>query len=108
MLPALKLLTLPTPRSQKYVYWDIHVEKTGSGACSGYNIKENTEAFKGRCDLSQDGNEDGVDGCCRICNAKPGCRAFTHLRKSCWLKTCSDVDPGKVLAVPGATGGWLA
>jgi hypothetical protein len=92
---------------RQFVDWDMHVEKVGEGACAGYTIKENIEAFKGRCDLSQDGTEGGWEGCCQMCTEKPSCKGFTYLRKSCWLKTCNNVDEATVLAVPGATGGWL-
>jgi hypothetical protein len=93
---------------KKYVYWDMATQSDGEGSCDGFNLKDNTEAFKGRCDLSHDADEgDGVEGCCRICKSKHACRGFTHMRKGCWLKTCSDVDHSQMLSVPGATGGWL-
>jgi len=93
---------------RRYVYWDMNTEKAGEGACGGYTIKENVEAFKGRCDLDHVGDEgEGVEGCCTRCKNKAGCKGFTHLRKGCWLKSCNDVDETMLLAVPGATGGWM-
>ena len=91
----------------QYVYWDIHKESKGEGGCLGYTIKENVEAFKGRCDLS---HESGTtwESCCGTCNRTPSCKAFTHIRSGCWLKTCSNVMESQMLAVPGATGGWKA
>ena len=88
-----------------YVDWDIHLESAGVGACTGYTIKENVEAFKGRCDLSHEGGET-FEKCCELCTANGVCKGFTHIRSGCWLKTCGDVRQSQIMVVPGATGGW--
>jgi len=95
---------------QKYVYWDMTQESAGTGKCAGYILKDNVEAFKGRCDLSHEGPAKTPEDCCDICNrwSSKGCRGFTHIRAGCWLKTCSDVQESNILQVAGSTGGWLA
>jgi hypothetical protein len=65
---------------------------------------QNTEAYKGICDLSHDPGSDYLE-CCKVCNGKPNCRGFTHIRKGCWLKTCGN-NGNKELKVVGATGAW--
>ncbi|GMH87822.1 hypothetical protein TrST_g8529 [Triparma strigata] len=97
--------TLMTHLFKLYVDWDIHAESSGEGDCKGYTIKENVEAFKGRCDLSHESGGT-VEECCTICNNKGSCKGFTHIRSGCWLKSCGDVNPDQMLSVPGATGGW--
>jgi hypothetical protein len=102
---------LMTYLMKKFVDWEIHPESVGSGLCSGYTIKENTESFKGRCDLSHEGPASSYDQCCTICNSFRDCVAFTHIRKGCFLKSCGineggGIQGGEALTVVGATGGW--
>lgn len=87
----------------------MHTESTGEGVCAGYTLKENVEAFKGRCDLSHEGPASTPQDCCKMCTdwANRGCKGFTHLHKGCWLKTCNDVAESNILAVADSTGGWL-
>ena len=73
-----------------------------ASACASYDVRNDVDAFKGRCDLAVSGGAHPAD-CCVKCQKMASCRAWTLAGSQCYLKTCSAFGP--LARMPGAVSG---
>ena len=73
-----------------------------ASACASYDVRNDVDAFKGRCDLAVSGGAHPAD-CCVKCQKMTSCRAWTLAGSQCYLKTCSAFGP--LARMPGAVSG---
>ena len=74
-----------------------------ASSCKNYDVKNDVDAFKGRCDLSISGGAHPAD-CCVKCDKTPGCGAWTLAGSVCYLKTCRGFSGG-LASMAGAVSG---
>jgi len=73
-----------------------------ASACAQYDVRNDVDAFRGRCDLAVSGGAHPAD-CCVKCAKHPACSAWTLAGSQCYLKTCSAFGP--LDRMPGAVSG---
>jgi hypothetical protein len=75
--------------------------------CNSFNYKENVDMFKGRCDLKLQGGATSAASCCNYCLNVPGCKAFTFLSGTCFMKSCNSINAKNEIKMSGALSGYL-
>eukprot|EP00960_Hanusia_phi_P003325 97807-Hanusia_phi.AAC.2 len=95
---------------RQFVTFDIHQMSRGTGDCASYTFKTNVEMFKGVGDLflmDTQSPANTPEECCKRCDMTQSCSAFTHEKKTCWLKDIRTLPPpSDQFPSPGLTAAW--
>lgn len=73
-----------------------------AAACEGFELRDDVDAFKGKCDLAISGGAHPAD-CCAKCEKTPRCGGWTLAGSVCYLKTCDKF--ATAARMPGAVSG---
>lgn len=74
--------------------------------CERFNYKENSDLFKGRCDLKMMGGAATAATCCKHCTNTQECKAFAFVSGVCYMKSCTQQNPSGS-EMRGAVSGYL-